>query len=205
MLLAGVEAVPEVDHLSVSLINGPFAARTVASTGEVPDRLDVLQYALAQGPAIDAITADDLVVVDPRAPQRWPEFMERATPLGMRAALAVRLEWDGKRLGSLNAYSLRVSTLSPEAVQLAVAFAAHASTTLGFARRSLDLEQALVTRQEIGQAVGVLMERYDLTSVAAFNYLRRVSQERNVKLRDVAAEMLAARERPTPTGRVEPT
>ncbi|MBC9824155.1 ANTAR domain-containing protein [Terrabacter sp. MAHUQ-38] len=99
------------------------------------------------------------------------------------------------------------------AVELATAFAAHAAATIATARKVEQLELAMVTRQEIGQAVGILMERHGLTAESAFTYLRRLSQNGNVKLRDLAEELrLTGRlpdddrgpECPTASDRAEP-
>jgi len=79
--------------------------------------------------------------------------------------------------------------LAGQVEQVATVVARHAAATLVLARKAEHLELALVTRQEIGQAVGILMERYGLSADAAFAYLRRLSQNGNVKLRDLAEQL----------------
>jgi AmiR/NasT family two-component response regulator len=86
-------------------------------------------------------------------------------------------------------YSTTSDAIDPDVQHLAELFATHASLALGRATREENLYTALGTRKVIGQALGIVMERYDLTEDRAFEYLARVSQHRNVKLRDTAAEM----------------
>ena len=90
-------------------------------------------------------------------------------------------------------YSTSSDTIDPAAMHMAELFAAHASLTLGHARREEQLSTALVTRKVIGQAIGILMERHALDEDGAFAYLTRVSSHTNVKLRSVAQEIVAQR------------
>lgn len=105
--------------------------------------------------------------------------------------MGLRLFVDEETLGDLNPYSTDADTIDPELQHTAELFATHAALALGRARREDDLDTALANRKVIGQATGILMERYQLTEDRAFQYLVRVSQHSNIKVRDVAQELVA--------------
>ena len=189
MLRAGSKAVPGIRHVAVSVV-GQQQCKVLASTGDLPRRFESLQFVLDEGPTLDAVRGEDPVLIERDAVRRWPEFGSRACHLGMTSIAAVRLSWADRSLGALTVYSLDGEPVTEEALEFARAFAAQCAATLAFARKADQMEIAMLTRQQIGQAVGVLMERCGLSPEAAFNYLRRVSQTRNVKLREVARRLV---------------
>lgn len=193
LLRSSTQAVPGVGHVSITLLERGGTVRPLATTGDVARRLDELQWALREGPSVDALHGDEPIVgLHAGCPQdaaRWPELAPRVDALGLCTVLAVRMAWERKTLGVMTLGCDTRQGLPPETVVLATAFAAHAAATVALARKAEQLELAMVTRQEIGQAVGILMERYGLTADAAFAYLRRLSQNGNVKLRDVADQL----------------
>ena len=193
LLRSSTHAVPGVGHVSISLLERGGAVRMLAATGEVARQLDELQFALHEGPSVDALHGDEpLVGLRAGCPDdlaRWPEVARRAVSFGLSGVLSVRMVWERKTVGVLTLGSERASGLPRETVLLASSFAAHAAATVGLARKSEQLELAMVARQEIGQAVGILMERYGLSADAAFAYLRRLSQTTNVKLRVIADQL----------------
>lgn len=121
---------------------------------------------------------------------RWPRFIPRAVELGLRSQIGLRLYVENQTLGGLNLYSTATDTINPEVLATAELFAAHAALALGKAQREDNLHSALFTRKVIGQAIGLIMERYEFDEDQAFLYLARVSQHSNHKLRDVAAELV---------------
>ncbi|GAB2752533.1 ANTAR domain-containing protein [Nocardioides pakistanensis] len=104
--------------------------------------------------------------------------------------MGLRLFADGQTLGGLNLYSTEGESIDPEVRQVAELLAAHAALALGRARREEGLSSALTNRRVIGQAIGIVMERYQMDEDRAFQYLVRVSQHSNIKLRDVARELV---------------
>jgi GAF domain-containing protein len=123
--------------------------------------------------------------------QRWPRYVPAAVELGLRSQLAVRLYLDDQgTLGGLNLYSTTSDDVDPEAEGTAELFAAHAAIALGNARERENLNQALHSRKVIGQAVGILMERYEMNEDRAFAFLVRASSHANIKLREVAQELV---------------
>lgn len=132
------------------------------------------------------------VVVVPRLrhDQRWPGYVAAAATRGIRSQVAVRLFADNRHVAGLNLYSTEhdeVEQASPETAQL---FATHAAIILGHARQEDQLNQALASRKMIGQAIGILMERYRIDADHAFQFLLRASSSSNIKLRDVAEEVV---------------
>jgi GAF domain-containing protein len=178
---------PDIDHVGVSVAYPDGTIVTRAATGPLVRQLDELQYELREGPCVHSMTADEFTLAeDIRHDQRWPKFVPRAVELGLQAQMAIRLYRDEESLGGLNMYSTRSRTISEESRQMADLLATHASVALERTRREEHLSTALASRTVIGQAVGILMERYGLDPDQAFGYLRRVSSHSNVKLRDVA-------------------
>ena len=197
-LATSAEAIPGVEHVAIALIDDDGRPRTMAASDDVARHLDEIQLTLSEGPLIDVLSRStyEMVVTREAPPDRWAEFIPRARSLGMKVAVAIRLTWEGHDIGALCIYATRSGSIQPETVAMAETFATHASATVMLARKAEHLEQAMVTRQRIGQAVGILMERYHLDADSAFNYLRRISQNGNVKMRDLATELAEGRRLP---------
>jgi GAF domain-containing protein len=184
-------SLPGVDHAGISITHADGSIDTIAATDDLVLKFDQLQYELDEGPCLTAIRDEGVVVVNhaDRA-QRWPRFTERATALGLRSQMGVRLYANEQTLGGLNLYATQVDEIDPEVIHMAQLFASHAALALGHARVEENLLQAMTTRQRIGVAVGIVMERYGLDEQRAFQYLARVSQNSNVKLREIADEVV---------------
>jgi len=134
------------------------------------------------------------VVLVPRVrqEQRWPAYIPLAVGLGVRAQMGVRLFLRGNgSMGSLNLYSVDEEDIHPDAENIADLFAAHAALALMRTRQAEHLNEALHSRKVIGQAIGIVMQRYELDEEAAFAYLLRASSHGNVKLREVAEQLVA--------------
>lgn len=210
---SGEDTLAEVAHLAVATIEGcDFAGiflvdgdtvTTPAHTDPIVAEVDVLQHRTGEGPCLDAITegvtiyADDLGDDD-----RWPHFGPEAAKRGMRSLLAVPLLSDGT-LGALNLYARfprAFGAIDRARGLLLAALAALAFTTAktheGDDRRAENLQTALITRELIGQAQGILMERERVTADEAFDILRRASQHLNRKLREVAQALVETGEQP---------
>jgi len=196
VLQASAQVVPGIRHAALSALDRE-ALRLLTATDDPPRRLESAQVMLDEGPTRDASRQGlPVVVVGDEMITRWPEFGPRARALGLTSVAAVPLCWSGRALGALSIYSLDEEPVPGGVVELATAYAAQAAATLSYAKKAENLEFAMITRQQIGQAVGVLMERCGLSAEAAFSYLRRVSQTGNVKLRDVARDLLTTGELP---------
>ena len=116
--------------------------------------------------------------------------MAQALELGLRSQLAVKLYLDHDTLGGINFYSTLHDEVHADARELAQLFATHAAIALGHAQEREDFSEALRSRRAIGQAIGLLMERFDMTEDRSFGFLVRASSHRNIKLRLVAQELV---------------
>ena len=192
MVDTAARSLPGIDHVGISLSHRNGNIETKAATSQLVHELDNLQYSLHEGPCNYAIRAEAPVVVleHPKRDRRWPRYLPLAMERGLRSQLALRLYTEDRTLGSLNLYSTSSETLDPETVHLAELFATHAALALGKVREADELNTAMGTRKVIGQAIGILMERYDIGEAGAFAFLSRASQTSNVKLRDIAQELV---------------
>jgi GAF domain-containing protein len=188
---ATLQTVPGFDHVGVSITHGDGTIETLAGTDRLVWDLDTLQYELAEGPCYDSIRGAGVTIVEhARHDQRWPRYMPQAARRGLRAQLAIGLYSEDHTLGGLNLYSTSSDTIDPDAVLIAELFASHAAIALGRSRQETQLTEAMASRKVIGQAIGILMERYQLDEDRAFQFLIRTSQTSNVKLRRVAEELV---------------
>lgn len=169
-----------------------------ATTSEAVARSDALQYELDEGPCLDAVREHELVGSrDLTTDERWPNWGPRvAEECGARSMLCVRLYVADDSLGALNMYSREVDAFDDSDHAEALALAAHVAVALVAAREIEALNRAVRGRTITGQAQGILMERFDIDAARAFEVLKRVSQDNNVKLSKVAAELVETRKTP---------
>lgn len=193
---ATLVSIPGFEHVGVSIRHRDGRIETVAGTDQLVWDLDAAQYELNEGPCVRAIDDEPAVVVvdHARRDQRWPRFLPVALKRGVRSQLAVQLPVEKGGMGGLNLYSTSSDEISEDAVHAAELFATHAAIALGHARQTDQLNQALISRKTIGQALGILMERYHLDEDRAFQFMVRVSSTGNIKLRDVAQEIVSTTE-----------
>ncbi len=125
-----------------------------------------------------------------RTETRWPLFAQRAAEAGAGSMLSFQLFVEGDDLGALNLYAGTPGSFGDESEHVGLMFAAHAAVAFAGAHKHDQLTQALATRDLIGQARGILMERYKITGDQVFQLLVRVSQDTNRKLRDVADQLV---------------
>jgi hypothetical protein len=184
------DLVPGVEHASISVRHPDGTLETVAPTDPITVQADLIQHELEEGPCFDAVT-DELVTyaADLANEATWPTYGPKAAALGFHAQMAIRLYDASQARAGLNLYAIEHGALE-DSLESAVAVASLAQVALTQARDRLSLAGALKTREIIGKAIGIVMERYDINDERAFHYLVRRSQTTNVKLRDVAAEIV---------------
>lgn len=191
LVRGAVTALPDVDHAGISVVQRRGRIETLATTGAFVDALDDLQHSRKEGPCVDAVFEQPVVRVQhARHETRWPRFMPAAVELGLRSQLGIRLYTEDRTIGVLNLYSTSSDSITDEVEQMAELFAAYATSALGRAQGQDALDSAMASRQLIGQATGIVMERFSLDESHAFEYLLRVSSLTNTKLRDIAREMV---------------
>ncbi|MFF6999669.1 GAF and ANTAR domain-containing protein [Streptomyces sp. NPDC008313] len=171
----------------------------LAATSDVVRTADRLQQDFAEGPCFDAVTDRQQVyaIEDISRPNgRWPRFVPELRKLGMGSMMGFLLFTEEDELGALNVYSTRPCMFDETARRAGWVLASHAAVAFSASRTHQQLSHALETRHEIGEAMGILMGRHGLTEDTAFKVLRKASQDRNVKLRDVAREICRTGEKP---------
>lgn len=178
-----------IDHIGISFNSRGGRIETMAATDQFVWELDEIQYEFHEGPCIHAIENEPVVIVEnARLEPRWAKFMPRAVERGLRSQLAVKLFSDEKTHGGLNMYSTSSDTIDPETVHTAELFAIHAALALGHAR--VRDERRVGIAGVIGMACGLVMAKHQIDRDRAFQFLARVSQTSNIKLRDVAQEVV---------------
>lgn len=197
-----VEITPEFftacDHVGLSLVERD-RIRTPVATDERLRRLDEAQYELGEGPCRQAILTHETVRVhDLATDPRWPSWGHAmVAELGIRSSLSFRLFIRPDRTwGALNVYSTTPDAFTDDDVEQGRIIAALAAAALARSINDEQLAKALESRTLIGQATGMLMERYGLDAHRAFDVLRRLSSQHNVKLRDLADQVVHTRELP---------
>ncbi|MGY1838418.1 MULTISPECIES: GAF and ANTAR domain-containing protein [unclassified Modestobacter] len=190
IVATAVGVVPAAEECSVSTVTGRSKVEPRASTSDLPREVDALQGRIGQGPCLDAVWETEVVrVVDVAAEGRWPEFARQAAELGVGSMMCFQLFVTGDQLGALNVYSHTPRVFDDESQEIGQLLAAHAALALAGAENEQNLRAGMASRDIIGQAKGILMERHRLTADQAFGVLTRVSQELNRKLVDVAGEL----------------
>jgi GAF domain-containing protein len=182
-------AMTGVDAGLVLLTRGRLVPQ--ATTGRAPHLLDRAQQQLGAGPCIEAAQAQSTVrVADTLADGRWGEFCATAAGLGVRSMLCVPLGVDERLVGTLSLFADRPAAFTDRDERLTTLFATLAALALADAQRAQQLRTALESRDLIGQAKGILMERNRITASEAFDRLSEQSQLRNVKLTVVAGHLV---------------
>src|SRR6478609_9625760 len=197
-----VAAIPYADAVSITVLSWPDA-RTAASTHERALELDYQQYASGRGPCLEAaLQGRPVRAVSGAEHQRWPEFVEAAQRVGIRASLSVPLliaghDTEQELVGSLNIYSFTASAFDPFDAELMRVYTVAAGQAISNAGRwqnsretVTQLERALLSRSDIDMAKGALIALHGCDPDGAFAILVHESQRRNIKVCDLAVEML---------------
>lgn len=187
--------VTDADDAGIMRVRTRSQIETPAATTPRVAQAHQLQVEHDEGPCLDAIKGRATYRTDDvETDSRWPGWGPAAALLGIRSALGVRLATKDRGYGSLNIYADRPSAFSAADEEIAELLAAHATAAFAAAERAEGLSTALETRTTIGQAQGILMQKFDIDADAAFQFLRRISQHENRKLLTVAEAIVVQRE-----------
>nr|WP_274617545.1 GAF and ANTAR domain-containing protein [Nesterenkonia sp. AY15] len=191
VVAAAIELIPGAEEASLSVVTGREEVETVAPSSELLRRLDDLQVELTEGPCLEAIYSEQTIRVREMATEaRWPVFAEKATEAGVGSMLAFQLFVVGDNLGALNLYSSQVDAFDDDSEHVGLIVASHAAVALADAQQVSQLHEAVQSRDVIGQAKGILMERYRITDHQAFLLLAKASQHTNKKLQVLAEDLV---------------
>jgi GAF domain-containing protein len=176
---------------SVTLVRADGGAETSATSSALIEEADDLQYAFDEGPCLRAAEQGGAyLIANTATDSRWPRWGPAVAAMGLRSVLSIHLFTDHRVLGALNLYYETHDDFSDDEIEVAKVVAAHASVALAKVRSERDLWRAIDSRHLIGQAQGILMERFKISPEKSFSVLRRYSQEHNIKLRDVAGGLI---------------
>lgn len=197
VVLVATEIIRGCDLVGISVVH-PGGIDTPAGSDDALNRIDELQFELKEGPCFDALHNHETVQTgDLATDERWPRWGPLvAKEIGVVSIVSYRLFTTDDTLGALNLYSRRPDAFDTDDVYNGQALAAHVAVALAASQNAAHLELAIANRTVIGQAEGILMERFGLNAEQAFAVLRRVSQHRNVRLNVVAEELVRTRETP---------
>lgn len=189
LIEVAVANVPGADYGGVTLTeNGRLSTR--APSDPRITELDARQAEWGEGPCVTAQTPGGgaIVQVDDFADEnhRWPRFAPAAVAAGVSSLLSFAMAPQDGGTGAMNLYSTRRSGFGPADRALGENFALQVGVAVYGAHVVAGLHRALDSRDVIGQAKGILMERFDLDATQAFDLLVHSSQETNVKLHDIA-------------------
>ncbi|WP_189154788.1 GAF and ANTAR domain-containing protein [Lentzea pudingi] len=196
---AAVGTIPGAVHAGIMTVVGRKEISTVAATGQLACDVDQAQFDTGEGPCLTALF-DQLIVSVPDVvnDERWRAFGRRVAELDVGSMLSFQLYVQDEDLGALNLYSHETAAFDEESQHVGSLFAGHAAIALASVQEREQLAAAVHTRDLIGQAKGILMERHRLSADQAFAVLTRASQHTNVKLRDIAEQLTMTGKLPEP-------
>lgn len=190
---AAVQLIDGVDFADVLLItDGEF--RSVTPTDPIMTELDAVQQKVGQGPCLEAVINDSVIRSHNLASdERWPLFASHAVQRGVHSVLSYQLYTHAQGAGALNLFGRAPTTFDLNAETVGAMLATQAAIAIIADQRSHQFESALASRDLIGQAKGIIMERYNLDAVAAFDMIRQLSQDQNVKAAHIAQKIIDMR------------
>lgn len=183
-------------HAGVALVTRGRGAEIGAITDPVVETLYRIQIEAGQGPMLAALSGDTITVLDVATDDRWPRWQTAAAAAGIGSVLHVPMRAGDRTTGVLSLFNTEPKAFTADDEAIAHILARHASVAVATARQEASMAQAVDARKLVGQAMGILMERFDMDGDQAFAVLRRYSQDTNTKLRDVAQQLVETRNLP---------
>ena len=198
LTVTAVQYVPGAQYASITVTNGRGHIDTPSAIGRYPGLLDVIQERHHEGPCLQAVRQHHTVRIDDlNTETRWPKYQRDAlaqTPI--RSVLSYALSANQHALGALTFYAEHPHAFDTESEGLGFVYATHAALAWNALRRDLQFRDALASRDIIGQAKGMLMERHQIDADEAFNRLRQLSQKSNTPIAELCCKIAANAERP---------
>ncbi|CAJ1507859.1 GAF and ANTAR domain-containing protein [[Mycobacterium] holstebronense] len=179
-------------HAGVTLTTSGGEVRTLAATDRYPAVLDDIQRRQREGPCLAAAWKHHVIRLDDIcSEERWQLYCrEVAATTPIRSVLAFEIFTGDGTTGALNFYSQSANVFDDDSVELGLVLATHAALAWHMVRRDEQFRSALASRDVIGQAKGMLMERFDIDALQAFELLKRLSQTSNTPLAEVAQQLV---------------
>jgi GAF domain-containing protein len=187
----------DCQYAGVMFLHRGNRVETAAATDSLVETLDQIQVECGEGPGVgDWGDLRTVRIADTERDERWKEWAHRIAQHGIRSVLVARMSTGTTDIGSLNLFHTAPDAFDDDDEAVAAILARHAAVAFASARKVENLWVAIDARKLIGQAQGILMERYDLSADKAFAVLLRYSQDKNLKLRDVAQLLVSRRDLP---------
>jgi GAF domain-containing protein len=187
-----VATIEGCDHADIMLVAAGNVITAPAATDWVGTRVVSIEAEFNEGPCVDATkTGSTVIVPDLQSERRWPHFVARClaeTPV--RSSIGVPLTAGGRTIGAIDLYADAPNSFSDEDLAVAALYAAHAAIAFSAARERQQLQEALISRDIIGQAKGIIMAQSRVGADEAFDLLRRASQRLNEKVVIVAQRVV---------------
>jgi GAF domain-containing protein len=185
---SGARYVTGCQYAGITLAEAGQAVTNVVATHRYPMVLDAIQNQYGEGPCLSAAWEHHVMhVEDLGIDERWPRYRHEAlanTPI--RSILSYELFVDGGTMAALNFFADQPHAFTGDSIELGGVFATHVALAWSMMRRQDQFRGALASRDIIGQAKGIIMERFNLDAVEAFELLTRLSQQSNTKIVDIA-------------------
>lgn len=190
LISASLALVPDADCAKVSLLdNGRLTS--IAATSPLTTALDSARQSARLGPCLEAIKAHKAVRCDNLGTDgRWPHFASHATTVGVRSVLSSPIHIPGGTGATLSLFAFRADAFGSESETVGAMLAKHAAIALINEKTERQFRAALASRDTIGQAKGMIMERFGVDARRAFAMLRTISQETNTSVRDLAVRFV---------------
>lgn len=188
------------EYAGVTLLRRGKELESPAYTHPLVPQVDRAQSEAVEGPCLaaprDADGARMTRIDDMAAERRWPRFAREAARLGIGSLLSCRLTYDRDVVGALNLLASEPRAFAEGSGKTLTVLATHVTLALSAAAAVENLSNAVASRQVIGEATGILMERYRVTSREGFAMLVKASQDLNVKLREIAVHVVSTGQNP---------
>jgi GAF domain-containing protein len=189
---AAVDLIDGADCADVLLVSESNDFRSLAATRQLAIDVDDIQKQFHEGPCLDAADGDALVRCDDlQDDPRWPRFAKGAVAVGVHAILSFQLYTHDQRKGALNLLGLKSGVFTAKDQAVGAMLATHAATAIIAHDRERQFQSALASRDAIGQAKGMIMERFAVDATRAFELLKKLSQDSNTPVVDIAAGLIA--------------
>jgi hypothetical protein len=184
--------IPGAQYAGMTVVSRTKGISTAAATNHYAMLLDEIQQRHQEGPCASAAWHHHTVHIDDmETEERWPHYRQDAlTETPVRSVLAFEVFVDNDIMGALNFYAERPRAFQQDSIEIGVIFATHIALAWSVLRRSDQFRSALASRDIIGQAKGIIMERFHVDAIRAFELLTRLSQSSNTKLVEVAQQIV---------------
>ncbi|HZC10887.1 MAG TPA: GAF and ANTAR domain-containing protein [Mycobacterium sp.] len=188
---SAISAMPGAQYAGITIASRTGKVRTASATDRYPALLDEIQQRRGQGPCLSAAWEHHVIQIDDmQLENRWPAYCRDARETPIRSIISFQLFADHNTMGALNFYAEKPNAFDADAAEMGLILATHTAVAWTMVRRDEQFRSALASRDIIGQAKGMIMERFKVDAIQAFELLKRLSQSSNRPLAGVARQLV---------------